>query len=70
MIAVTRNQRKLLPAYIFSAALVFVTAPVLVQRLEMTGAILASILSLGSLDVLLGAIMAGVLRKRAAAQKK
>ena len=39
-------------------------APALVQRYEMTGAILASILSLGSLDVLLGVIMAGVLRKK------
>ena len=69
MIAVTRNQRKLLLAYGIAAVLVFFLAPALVQRYEMTGAIWASILSLGTLDVLLAGIMAGVLRGRRKEQK-
>ena len=64
MIAVTRNQKKLLVAYGIAAALVFFLAPMLVQRYEMTGAIWASILSLGSLDIMLVVIIAWVLGRK------
>ena len=62
MIAVTRHQRRLLPAYLISAALVFFLAPFLVQRMEMMGAILASIASIGLLDAMLAWILFRVLK--------
>ena len=63
MIAVTRNQRKLAVAYAIAAAAVFFLAPALVRGYGMTGAIIASILSLGLLDVMLAGILAFVLKK-------
>ena len=63
MIAVTRNQKKLAAAYLLAAGAVFILAPRMVQRWEMTGAVGASILSLGLLDLLLLGIMVSVLRR-------
>ena len=63
MIAVTRNQKKLAAAYLLAAGAVFILAPRMVQRWEMTGAVGASILSLGLLDLLLLGIMVTVLRR-------
>ncbi len=65
MIAVTRNQRKLAVAYGIAAAAVFFLAPAMVRRHEMAGAIGASILALGMLDLMLAGIMLYVLRKTA-----
>ena len=66
MIAVTRNQRKLTAAYLIAAAAVYFLAPALVRQHAMSGAITASLLSLGLLDMMLLGIMAFVLRKKAA----
>ena len=63
--AVTRNQRKLAVAYGIAAAAVFFLAPAMVRRHEMAGAIGASILALGLLDLMLAGIMLYVLRKTA-----
>ena len=63
IIAVTRNQNWLLLTYGISAAAVFFLAPVLVRAYEMTGAIAASIFSLGLLDVMLAAISVRVIRR-------
>jgi len=63
MIAVTRRQQWLLYAYLIAAAVIFFLAPVLVQRMEMTGAILSSIIALGLLDIMLIGILSRVLHK-------
>ncbi|MBQ8160360.1 MAG: oligosaccharide flippase family protein [Clostridia bacterium] len=63
MIAVTRQQKWLLYAYLLSALLIFFLAPMLVQRMQMTGAILSSIVAQVFLNILLLIIMGCVLHQ-------
>lgn len=64
LIAVIREQKWLPAAYAVSAALVLLTATALVNRLGTGGAILASILAMGALNLTLGGIFLKVIRKR------
>ena len=63
MIAVTRNQKKQAGAYLIAAAAAAGLSPAMVQRWEMRGAIGASILALGLLDLMLTGIILYVLRR-------
>ncbi len=64
MIAVTRKQKWLLIGYTVAALAVFILAPAMVQRYEMTGAILSSIISIALLDIVLAAILTFVIRNQ------
>lgn len=64
MIALTRKQKWLLIGYIAAALTIFVLAPEMVGRYEMTGAILSSIISILLLDLILMAILVTVIRIR------
>lgn len=64
MIAVTRKQKWLLVGYASAALAVFILAPIMVQRSEMAGAILSSIISIALLDVILAMILTIVIRNR------
>lgn len=62
MIAVTRRQKWMLIGYAAAALMIFLLAPVMVQRGGMTGAILSSILSIALLDAILAGILIRVVR--------
>ena len=64
MIAVTRRQKWMLIGYAAAALMIFLLAPVMVQRGGMTGAILSSILSITLLDVILAGILYTVVRNQ------
>ena len=64
MIAVTRNQTKLMVAYLIAAAVVFLLASPLVRSSGMYGAIWSSMTALGTLDLLLLGILFWVLKKK------
>lgn len=66
IIATIRAQKWLLFAYLVSALAVFLLAAPMVQAMEMTGAVLASIIAIGILDAILAGITFFAVRKKGA----
>ena len=64
MIAVTRQQKWLLVGYIVAALIVMPLSPILVRPYGMMGAITASCIAIGVLDVILSIVVINVIRKK------